>query len=252
MLRWRLVFDSMGTMCLRSLSRLLVGLCLLSPSWVLGQELPPPPTAPYYGQPTPPPMQALPSGPIVQLRANSPAATLFQLRGDMTMFAIGWRHPVVRRFQTWDPVCRAPCGVAVSPNGVYAIRGWGIVPSDAFMLPQGGVISLAVNVGHRGPHAGGVLLTTFGGLATVVGSVFTPLSYLVGNGVGGSGPSSSGPEPRFLTAGATLLGLGTAMIAGGIAILVISQTRVRASNGEQLARRDRPPRLALSANGLHF
>jgi hypothetical protein len=170
----------------------------------------------------PPPPMMMP-GLGVELRTNDLNATLFQLRGEATRWVVGYRYARFVRYQSWDPICRAPCGVAVDPNGVYSIRGMRIVPSASFLLPSSGLVQLDVDAGHTGARAGGVVLTTFGGMATAVGLIFTSLA-----GVGGTQGRS------FLTGGLTTLALGGGMLAGGIAILVATRTKVR-TGGLRLA-----------------
>ena len=150
-------------------------------------------------------------------------ALLFQLRGEETRWVVGYRYAGFVRYQNWDPICRAPCGVAVDPNGVYSIRGMRIVPSASFLLPSSGLVRLEVDAGHTGARAGGVVLTTFGGITTLLGIVFTSLA-----GVGGTQGRS------FLTGGLTTLALGGGMLTGGIAILVATRTKVR-TGGLRLA-----------------
>lgn len=179
---------------------------------------PPPPPQP----PTQPQPMMMP-GVGVELRTNDLNATLFQLRGEETRWVVGYRYAGFVRYQSWDPICRAPCGVAVDPNGVYSIRGMRIVPSASFLLPSSGLVQLEVDAGHTGARAGGVVLTTFGGITTALGIIFTSLA-----GVGGTQGRS------FLTGGLTTLALGGGMLTGGIAILVATRTKVR-TGGLRLA-----------------
>ena len=200
---------------------------------------------PQYGQPQyPQPQYAPPPTPIVELRSNDPAATLFQVTGGGSRLVIGRRHRYYSHYDVWSPVCRTPCGVPFDPNGLFQIRGLHLNPSSTFVLPQTSLVTLDVDAGHTGPRAGGVLLTTFGGISTVVGVVFTSIA------VGKS--TSSGPSTGFLIAGGTTLGIGTAMLAGGITMLVLSRTTVRIQGGSQLAATRTIPRLALLPDGLHF
>ena len=112
-------------------------------------------------------------------------------------------------------------------------------------------ITLDVDAGHLGPRVGGVLLTTFGSISTVLGIVFTGVSFAVGNRDATTG-IKSGASPGFLTAGVTMLGIGGAMMAGGITMLVLSRTTMRILGGSRLAEGRNPLRLALRADGLHF
>lgn len=251
---------------------LLVGSAVLSPSVAQAQFLPPrppmpapptvvvtPPAPPVMVQPPPVMIQPYPQQPVampqapggtlVQLQSNDLRATLSQLRGGGVMFAIGFRHAAVRNYQTWDPICRMPCGVPVDPNAIFSIRGAGIVASDGFQLPQTGVVALSVSAGHRGVRSGGVVMTTFGSIHTVVGIVFTA----IGAGLYSGDAKYADTARGMLIAGGVNLGVGTLLMAGGIAMIVASRTRVVTSDGFTLALgKDLRPKLALSANGLRF
>ena len=200
---------------------------------------------PQYGQPQyPQPQYAPPPTPIVELRSNDPAATLFQVTGGGSRLVFGRRHRYYSHYDVWSPVCRTPCGVPFDPNGLFQIRGLHLNPSSTFVLPQTSLVTLDVDAGHTGPRAGGVLLTTFGGISTVVGVVFTSIA------IGKS--TSSSPSTGFLIAGGTTLGIGTAMRADGITMQVLSRTTVRIQGGSRLAATRTMPRLALLPDGLHF
>ena len=200
---------------------------------------------PQYGQPQyPQPQYAPPPTPIVELRSNDPAATLFQVTGGGSHLVIGRRHRYYSHYDVWSPVCRTPCGVPFDPSGLFQIRGLHLNASSTFVLPQTSLVTLDVDAGHSGPRAGGVILTTFGGISTVVGIVFSSIA------VGKS--TSSGPSTGFLIAGGAILGIGTAMLAGGITMLVLSRTTVRIQGGSRLAESRTTPRLALLPDGLHF
>jgi hypothetical protein len=158
-------------------------------------------------------------------------------------------HPVLHRYSTWAPICRAPCGVAVDPSDIYQIRGLRVVASAPFMIPQGGAVSLAVDVGHQGPRAGGILLTTFGGIATTLGITFTA----IGSGLEGSSNSGTvNTGSQFLRAGLSLLGIGGTMLISGIVVIVLSRTTVRTIDGYRLAATYKPSRLSLTSTGLRF
>jgi hypothetical protein len=186
-----------------------------------------PPPVPQQPDPAQIPPMPAPNGPVVQMRTTDLAATLFQLQGESYSFVVRRRYVGYQRFQNWAPVCRAPCGMVVDPSGIYSIRGRNLVPSGEFMLPTQGIAQLDVNAGHRGPRAGGVILTTFGGMATAIGIVFTAV---------GSGRQS----PGMLTGGIATLAIGGGMLAGGIALIVATKTRVYTHGGLRIAARLAP------------
>ncbi|HNK45235.1 MAG TPA: hypothetical protein PKL17_10655 [Pseudomonadota bacterium] len=206
----------------------------------------------YAPQPYPQPQYpSYPQQPIVELRSNDPAATLFMVTGGGTRMVWGRHHRYLSHYDVWSPVCRTPCGVPIDPSGLYQIRGLRMNASSSFVIPQTQLVTLDVDAGHSGPRAGGIVLTTFGGIVTVLGITFAGIGIGQANAnydarVGQS--SSSG----FLVAGGTMLGIGTAMLAGGITMIVLSRTTVRISGGSRLAQTQSLPRIALAPDGIHF
>lgn len=223
---------------------------------VLAQSAPPTLMAPppamqapaESAQPGDAPQVAYPAaGPVIEMRTTDLSATLYQNRGagDHVVF-FGPRPRYSYRLR-WDEVCRAPCGVQVAPDGLFQIRGIRMNPSGLFSLPQNGLLQLDVRAGSRGLRSGGVILTTFGGMATLVGLVLTGVSFLKTDRVTGE------PSSGLLAAGGITLGAGVLMLGGGITMLVLSRTVVTTRDGVRIAQQgDGRPRLALSAAGLHF
>lgn len=189
-----------------------------------------------------PPAQSLT---MIQMRSNDPGATLWRMVGEGHRMVRGYRGVWYSHYENWESVCRMPCGVAAPSDGLYGIRGLRINWSRPFVLPGGPVAMLDVDAGHTGVRSGGVVMTTFGGIALVLGTIFTPISFAVGNG-------SGGPAPGMLGGGLAMLGLGSALMTGGIAMLVASKTRVHTSDGYQLTRRPTGPRLAYGGSALQF
>ena len=156
-----------------------------------------------------PPAQSLT---MIQMRSNDPGATLWRMVGEGHRMVRGYRGVWYSHYENWESVCRMPCGVAAPSDGLYGIRGLRINWSRPFVLPGGPVAMLDVDAGHTGVRSGGVVMTTFGGIALVLGTIFTPISFAVGNG-------SGGPAPGMLGGGLAMLGLGSALMTGGIAVL---------------------------------
>lgn len=205
----------------------------------------------YAPQPYPQPQYpSYPQQPTVELRSNDPAATLFMVTGGGTRMVWGRHHRYLSHYDVWSPVCRTPCGVPIDPGGLYQIRGLRMNASSSFVIPQTPLVTLEVDAGHTGPRAGGVILTTFGGIVTVLGITFAGIGVGRANYDAVVGQSSSN---GFMVAGGSMLGIGTAMLAGGITMLVLSRTTVRISGGSRLAQSPSSlPRLALSPSGIHF
>ena len=207
--------------------------------------VPPPPVT----FPVPPPPLAVPVAPavpvrttLVRLQANDLHATLSRFSGQETRRYWGRHGSYLRRIDLYSPVCRTPCEVAVDLDDYYEIRGLNVNPSPVFQLPSLPAVDLNVRVGHSGTRVGGVLLTSLGSIPLIVGLVFTPI---------GAALYDHSDGPGFLITGGITLGVGTALVAGGIYMLANSRTRVWTSDGYRLAARSQP-HLALSAAGLHF
>lgn len=179
---------------------------------------------------------------LVRLHANDINATLSRFSGQQTRRYWGRHGYYLRRIDIYTPVCRVPCDAVVDLDDYYEIRGLNVNPSPVFQLPSSPEVDLNVRVGHSGTRVGGVLLTALGSMPLVVGLVLTPIGAALYDRPDGRG---------FLIAGGVTLAVGTALVAGGIYMLVNSRTRVWSVDGYRLAGRGQP-RLALSSTGLHF
>lgn len=218
----------------------------LPPPPVVSVPVPPPPPVTFPLPPPPLPVPVAPAVPtrttFVRLRANDVNATLSRFTGQETRHYWGRHGPYLRRIDVYTPVCRTPCDAVVDLDDYYEIRGLNVNPSPVFQLPGSPAVDLNVRVGHSGTRVGGVLLTALGSIPLIVGLVFTPI---------GAARYDRPDGPGFLITGGITLGVGTALVAGGIYMLVNSRTRVWTSDGYRLAGRSQP-RLALSSTGLYF
>jgi hypothetical protein len=128
----------------------------------------------------------------------------------------------------WQTVCTAPCDKALPAQVGYRIVGDGIRDSSDFELSaQGGDRqTLAVHEGSRGGFVLGIVGTVAGGIAIVAGLMVVVIAALPR--VAGEGDSTlTQGEINAETAGWVISGLGTAGLAGGIALLVLNgRTRV--------------------------
>lgn len=109
--------------------------------------------------------------------------------------------------------CRAPCDVVIdaSDGRVFFFGGDDIPPSREFHLDElGPEVVATVHPGDRTRLIGGIIFTPLGAAAMLLGGLVLGLA-----------PDSSHP------AGPLSLGLGSAMLGGGIAMLVTGSTRVR-------------------------
>ncbi|WP_434415000.1 hypothetical protein [Nannocystis pusilla] len=110
-------------------------------------------------------------------------------------------------------VCRAPCGKVIDGRAGYPFYFGGdrMLPSQTFFLKDlEGEYVARVRPGRRGLLIGGMLLAGYGAGATLGGTMLTAISR---------------DEKR--TVGSVVLGVGLAMLIGGIVMAVRGSTRYR-------------------------
>jgi hypothetical protein len=182
----------------------------------------------------------------VTLRTKSRYVTLRRQGGPKYVPGYGW----VSSFNPWRIICLPPCNRDLPRAGVFRIGGSNdvIIPSAPFELPPGSA-TLDVKAGTWSGLTGGVLLTTFGGTAAIIGA------GLFGGIVAGADNVPSGQRASVGIGGLVTLGVGVGLLTGGIVLLARSHTSVRIldaqGNRVALSLPSRRP-LALSAAGLHF
>ena len=133
---------------------------------------------------------------------------------------------------------------SIDPSGLYQIRGLRMNASSSFCDSADPAADTGCRCGAQGPRAGGIVLTTFGGIVTVLGITFRghwnrPSKRKLRR-AGGPEQQQRIPGRRWNHAG-----IGTAMLAGGITMIVLSRTTVRISGGSRLARHSRCRELPL-------
>jgi hypothetical protein len=111
-------------------------------------------------------------------------------------------------------VCAAPCKADI-PAGTplrATITDHEDEPYD-FTLSneQAREVDIVARRGGRGALAGGIVMTSVGGLGVLVGIIFTAFSF---------GAFPGGNESALRTAGLISLGIGGALAVGGVAIIV--------------------------------
>lgn len=115
--------------------------------------------------------------------------------------------------------CPAPCGVKL-PVGTYRIAGDGVRPSRTFKLAPSGDerVTLTVNAGSKAGFVGGLVSTSVGGGALVVGAVLVLSSLRCTAGGFFQSTCTTAEGPR--TAGYVSMLIGAVAVAVGVPTLV--------------------------------
>lgn len=111
----------------------------------------------------------------------------------------------------WALVCAAPCKADLWPGSqLRAVLGDHDDEPYDFVLANGigGEVEIEARRGGRGALAGGIVMTSLGGLALIVGIVLTAVSTV---------STTNGSSLR--TAGIISLGLGAGATAGGVLMI---------------------------------
>jgi hypothetical protein len=182
---------------------------------------PPPEPPPPPPRPAPPPP---PRGPRVHIESEGVFPTLALYRVDLSIKGTGYERPPRLLDREADPasqavdvsvtvdhlVCTAPCDEAVGDqHHEYYLGGEGLTSSSRFWLDRPGFAHIKVSPGGSVTRGFGTAMVTVGGVASIIGTVALPLGI--------SDPGA----PRF---GGAMIGAGTALIGGGIALLLKGST----------------------------
>lgn len=115
--------------------------------------------------------------------------------------------------------CHAPCDRKL-PSGQYFFSGPGITPSRGFSLDAGWERAEAdVDAGSAGLNLGGWWMSSLGLAAATSGGIFIGLGYALDDDTVGTEHYAG-----WRTAGFVTLGVGSAMLVGGIVMIVESVT----------------------------
>lgn len=190
----------------------------------------------------------------VSVESDKDDTTLYRLAAAGVGVGSAGGQQVIVGFEQYEPMCTAPCRVPADPESTYFVGG-GVTGSDKFRLPRQGEVGLKIEGGSIGRRTGGVVLSTFGITGVVTGGAFLLVGAL-------TKPDDSDPyasltpdhSGTFRTIGFVSLGIGAAMLAGGIALIATSGTKVKTGTGERLAKREIPlgKHFSLTPSGIHF
>lgn len=116
--------------------------------------------------------------------------------------------------RVWIEVCSSPCDKYVSASGSYRIAGSGVRASRPFMLDAGTEERVVIDVdpGSKGWFVGGIVITSIGGGATIIGLLLAL--------VGSATKDLSGSHDSSLeTAGLTCAAIGALSTVAGLIAL---------------------------------
>jgi len=130
----------------------------------------------------------------------------------------------------WDPVCTAPCDLAVQLGGEYRIAGEDVTKSSGFAL-HGPTTELLVDAGSYPMRRAGVWLIVVGSIAAAAGAIFLGVDAVPKSGQ----TSTSLLNPGGIASIAALAGGGTLGIVG-IGLVIGGGTSVRDESRRELAR----------------
>lgn len=204
----------------------------------------PPPTA----APSPGSEEAPVEKTRVTLRAKNRYVSLWKNHGPGY---VGGYGPYVGSIDVWRIICLPSCNRDLPRAGIFRIGGGndGLIASTSFELPPGNATFDVRSGGTWNGLVGGVLLTVFGSMASIIGAA------LFGGAATGVGNFEPGKRSRVGIGGIVTLGVGVGMLTGGIVLLARNHTKVRILDAQGNRVALSPPTrrtLALSPAGLHF
>ncbi|MRG95367.1 hypothetical protein [Polyangium spumosum] len=211
---------------------------------VPGQEAPPDPQVPEAAEPTAPPSAiAKPEGtppaaepakepaveapgkgtPRIHIEADRPGVKLLRIDG-----VVSDREGEGILVRT---ACEAPCDQIVDgrQKRVFFFGGDGMVPSRSFFLSDvGGDVVAHVDGGSFLGRQLGFLFGGFGGAAMIGGAIMLGIGYGAdGATLSGEGKVTQGENKSLTTGGFVTLGVGAALVATGITLVLLNKTEIK-------------------------
>ncbi|MDI1447625.1 hypothetical protein [Polyangium sp. 6x1] len=127
--------------------------------------------------------------------------------------------------------CEAPCDRIVNgrKNEVFFFGADGMVPSRGFFLSNvGGDVVAHVDGGSFMGRQVGFLLGGFGGAAVLGGAVMLGIGYSAdGATLNSEGKVTQGENKSLTTGGFVTLGVGAALVATGITLVLLNKTEIK-------------------------
>lgn len=200
---------------MKLLATSLSALVLLVPAAAMADETPTPAPAPTQVAAAP--------GPIVELTADEPNATI-ERRASTTSPTVPLLETGVLSVGHWEHTCVAPCQMKLDPRYAYRVAGDGLVPTSSFAIPRGqDQVRVEAKMGSSTGRVAGVLGTVGGVMAIAAGGLAlaaTPI--LESEDVG-----SKGFRSAMLVGGVTVASIGIISTAVGLYLWLSNGSTVR-------------------------
>lgn len=189
------------------------------PSGIAKPEAPPP-----AAEPAKEPAQEPGKGtPRIHIEADRPGVKLLRISGVVSDRA--GEGIFVRT------ACEAPCDRIVDgrKDQVFFFGADGMVPSRGFLLSNvGGDVVAHVDGGSFLGRQLGFLFSGFGGAAVVGGAIMLGIGYSAdGATLSSEGKVTQGENKSLTTGGFITLGVGAAMVATGITLVLLNKTEIK-------------------------
>lgn len=184
----------------------------------------------------------------VDIQSDHPQTQLQRITGQASGMGYAGGRSVYVAFESWENICVAPCTASLDPNGTYRVDAPGMTPSKNFQLPAPTQqpLKLKIQGGSAAMRIGGAYSLTFGITGLLMGAIFLPIGLAAKSDL-----STSSLPSTFQTIGLVSLGVGTALTALGIYLVVMSGTDVKTESGRELAKRS-PSKIRLTPQGFAF
>ena len=210
------------------------GCAVLAAALVVASAAPARADPPYAPAPmgTPAAAGAAPTAPAwtrVHIVTQRPKVALERRAGSLPTDKPALPQSVYSSAPVWDPVCAAPCDIAVQLGGEYRIAGEDVTASSGFSL-HGPTTDLLVDAGAYGVRRAGVWLVVVGFLAAAAGGIFLGVNAIPKAGQPTNVLDTSGIAALSVLAGGATVGVV------GIGLVVGGGTSVRDETRRDLAR----------------
>ena len=185
----------------------------------------------------PEPIQLRPGAPRLHIELTRPAdVKLYEVTGEFS----GFNYRGFSSGTTSRSVCVAPCDQVIDgrQGQSFFFNGDGVVKSRDFSLSDyGGDVVARVRPGSSGLRVGGIVVMSLGGGGLATGAF---LLLTAKNGIHQKYDDMNQPlplsQPNYVPAAALLIS-GALVVAGGLAMLLLSRTQVRWSQRTAAAKR---------------